>query len=462
MKYKELVKNAVIFAVGGFGTKIILFLLVPLYTNYLTPEEYGISELVFTISQFLVPIITLNVFDAVIRFGLSTNDNKDDVLLSSLLVWGCGAIVLACGFPILRQFAAIQEWTLYLIAYVVLSGVTQIELNYLKVIGKNFAYSGISIVQSGVLALCNILMISILQMGIRGYLLSNIISLMATSVLCFIYGGMRRAIKMAKIDGNLLYRMIIYSTPLILNNISWWFIHSTDKLMINSMVGATALGIYTVAGKIPSMLNVVSGFFVQAWGISSIKEVETSNDSEFYAGVFNVFTGLILILCIILNSIIKPFMLVYTGESFNTAWTYVPPLLVAAIFNAVSSYFAAFYAALKKSVNNMITTIVGALANISINYMLIPRIGPWGAVIGTLCAYFIVAYLRIVDVKRYLRIDIRWGRHFASIVITFIHMVCIVKQIQPVLMTIIALVVMATLYWKEIQKAILMVKKKRV
>ena len=68
-KYTRLIKDTFVFALGNLGSKLILFFLVPLYTNYLTTEEYGTADLVFTISQFLVPIFSVVIFDAVIRFG---------------------------------------------------------------------------------------------------------------------------------------------------------------------------------------------------------------------------------------------------------------------------------------------------------------------------------------------------------------------------------------------------------
>ena len=69
-KYKALFKDTIIFAIGNLGSKMILFFLVPLYTNYLTTEEYGTADLIFTVAQLVVPVVSLTIYDAVIRFGL--------------------------------------------------------------------------------------------------------------------------------------------------------------------------------------------------------------------------------------------------------------------------------------------------------------------------------------------------------------------------------------------------------
>ena len=77
-KYTKLLKDTVVFAIGGIGSKVILFLLVPLYTNYLSTQEYGTADLIFTVSQFIIPFVSLVVFDATVRFALSKNEKKED------------------------------------------------------------------------------------------------------------------------------------------------------------------------------------------------------------------------------------------------------------------------------------------------------------------------------------------------------------------------------------------------
>lgn len=452
MKYKELIKNILIFALGGFGTKLILFLLVPLYTYYMSPEEYGISDLVFTISQFLVPIVTLTVFEAVTRFGLSREENRQNVLLAAILIWLIGAAALMICSSVIDCFEFIAEWKWYLVLYVILYGATQIELNFLKVIEKNKQYSAISIFQALVLAGLSVLLIGILKTGIEGYLLSNIIALFITMIVTLIVGNIISDLRKAKFDKQLLIRMLMYSAPLILNNVSWWAIHSTDKLMINRMVGAAALGIYTVASKIPSLLNVFIGFFIQAWGLSSIKEIESTNDIGFYTKIFEVYTSLIFIVCVSINMLIKPFMIIYTSAAFNEAWRFVPALLVAATFNAVSSFFGTLYSALKRTVNNMVTTLIAAFINVVANYFFILLVGTWGAVIGTFVSYIFVACIRMFDVRRYLQIKVNWKKYIISIFIVVVHMLCVMFEFNLVLTSIVSLCSLVYLNRKDIAK----------
>ena len=75
-KYKNLVKDTIIFAIGNIGSKLILFFLVPLYTAYMTQEQYGTSDLIFTIAQLILPFVSIVIYDALIRFGLSKDERN--------------------------------------------------------------------------------------------------------------------------------------------------------------------------------------------------------------------------------------------------------------------------------------------------------------------------------------------------------------------------------------------------
>ena len=283
----------------------------------------------------------------------------------------------------------------------------------------------LSVLKTACMASLNVLLLAIKHIGVRGYLLANILALCLTDLLVFIFGKYASELKRSEHDSKLLKEMLWYSTPLILNNISWWVIQSSDKVMIEYILGPAMLGLYTVAAKIPALINVVISIFSQAWGISSITEYEDSNDSTFYSTVQRMYLFVVCAACIIYISIIKVFMSFYVGVDFRDAWRYVPLLLVSAVFSSISSFYGSLYGALKKTVNNMLSTVFSAVVNIIINFMLIPVVGIWGAVIGTVVAYFFIAIYRIFDVRRYLHIEIDWTNYIINCFIVFIQAILV-------------------------------------
>lgn len=440
-KYSSLIKDTLIFSLGSFGSKLILFFMVPLYTNYLTTEEYGTADLVFTVAQFLTPIMSIVIHDAVIRYGLSKEFRRENVLRVGYYIIGVDVFIAIALGPIVGIYKPLTRWKWYLSIYAVISIVDSIQFNYLKVCGKNRLYAGLSIVKTACMASLNVLLLAIKHIGVQGYLLANILALCLTDLLVFIFGKYASELKRSEHDSKLLKEMLWYSAPLIFNNISWWVIQSSDKVMIEYMLGAAMLGLYTVAAKIPALINVFISIFSQAWGISSITEYEESNDSAFYSTVQRSYLFVVCAACIVYVSVIKIFMYFYVGADFRDAWRYVPLLLVSAVFSSISSFYGSLYGALKKTVNNMLSTVFSAVVNIIINFMLIPVVGIWGAVIGTVAAYFFIAIYRIFDVRRYLHIEIDWFNYISNCFIVFLQATLVSLDLYTYAVSFIALIV---------------------
>lgn len=438
-KFKSLFKDTLIFALGSFGSKVILFFLVPLYTNFLTTEEYGIADLVFTTSQLIIPIVSIAIYEAVIRFGLSKDQNPAEVLKVGLTIGALGTLFTVATTPLFGFYSPISPWKWYLCVYVVLNFTSNILMSYLKVKDRNKRYAIISVTRTLIMALLNILLIAVLKTGVRGYLIANICATAVCVVLAATVGNAISDFTSASFNQTLCGEMIRYAVPLILNDLSWWVIHSSDKFMIEAMVSASALGLYTVATKIPSLINVIIAIFTQAWGISSIKEVESSNDTKFYSNVFSIYSFLTFGAAIVLIAIIKPFMNIYVGAQFKEAWVFVPLLLISAIFSSISAYYGALFAALKKSVSNMTSTLIAAVANIIINFIGIKIVGIWGAVIGTVVAYILIAIIRMYGVHKELNIQIDLTKYIMNIAISLTMAILVSINFHRVVISIIAL-----------------------
>ena len=182
-KFKSLFKDSVVFALGSLGTKIILFLLVPLYTNYLTTGEYGTSDLVLNLASLMYIVFSMNINHAVLRFSMETNQKKEDVLVTALLFQIPLSVLILAAYPLLGQYTAVAPFRWYLIVQAFLETFSISLMAYLKAIGKNrlYAYSGI--IRTAILAVTNIVVLRYMNMGIRGYLMAN--NLAALSAVVF-------------------------------------------------------------------------------------------------------------------------------------------------------------------------------------------------------------------------------------------------------------------------------------
>lgn len=450
-KYVNLIKDTLIFAIGTVGSKLILFILVPLYTNVLTPDEYGIADLVFTLSQLLLPFLCLGIYHAVIRFGLSKSENPDQVLLSGLIIAGLGTVAAICITPLIGLYESINEWKWYFCIYIILHMYLSVFQNYAKSVGKNKTYAIVNITYTLILALLNILFLVCVNMGVRGYLLANVLATLAVVVIYAFVCRLYTLKKRARFNWTLLKQMLRYSLPLMIDGTLWWLIQSSNKLFVDLFLDSEILGFYTVAVKIPALMYVVVTIFSQAWGISTVKETETSNDNKFYDSVFKLYSFVTFFICIVLVSIIKPFMSIYVSSEYFVAWKYTPLLLIGNAFLAISDFFGAFYNALKMPIKNLTVSAIAAFVSVLISITTIKYIGLWAAVLSTFFAYLAIMWIRLIDIKKYINIKINWPAFLTNQFILIIHAILVSLNFYTLTSSIIAIALFVLVNFKLIK-----------
>ncbi len=402
-KNKYLLKNTIILSIGNFGSKLISFFLVPLYTNVLTTYEYGKIDLITILSTVVVPLITLNIQEAVLRFSMDKDKDKTEVLKTGTLIMIIAIILSLLGIPLLNLFDATKNYSFLLVLYMLSYIGSHIYLCYIRGIEKLVDYSIISIIQTCLIAILNIIFLIPLKLGISGYILAYIISYFITFILCFIRGNVIKTIDNFKIDKKITMNMIKYSVLLIPNSLMWWIMNSLDRVMVSSFLNVEANGVYAVSYKIPTILITFTTIFNQAWMFSAVKEKDSADKETYTNSIFSALFNIVITISLFILLILKPLMKIYVGKAFYLAWEYTPALIVGTVFLTLGTFISNEYTAHKDSIGFLKSSTVGALINLVLNFLLIPIIGVMGAAIATCISYICVYIFRIFDTKKYLK-----------------------------------------------------------
>ena len=131
-KYIKLVKNISIFAIGTFTSKLLVFLLTPFYTSVLSPEQFGDVNLIVDTSNLIIPIATICITDAVIRFGLDRAVDRNQVFTNGFLVLLSGFGIMLVLMPVLLQFDIIAEYPVLIYLFVLCSGLNSLCLQFIR------------------------------------------------------------------------------------------------------------------------------------------------------------------------------------------------------------------------------------------------------------------------------------------------------------------------------------------
>lgn len=404
---RYLAKNTAIFAIGNIASRLISFFLVPLYTNILTTAEYGVVDLVNTLCTVLAPILILNINEAVMRFALDKGANYKKIMSTGLTVF-VGAILFGIlVIPASSLFSEVAPYSTYIYFYTVTLAGSQLFLCYLR--GKeNIAFYSVgSVLQTMTIALFNILFLAVLHKGIKGYFLAYIISNIITILFAFIAGNVREVIRDYKFDIKLTKAMAAYSVVLIPNTFMWWIMNSSDRVMVTSIIGVAANGIYAVSYKLPSLVSTMTGIFNQAWSYSAIREDGAEDENEYNNMVFNRLISIVMLLSIALLTIVKPFLRLYVGMDYYSAWEYTPFLIIGSAYLTLATFMATSYTVHKDSFGYLFSATFGAVLNIVLNFLLIPIIHVYGAAFATCISYIAVFAFRLIHTKKYIKYNIK-------------------------------------------------------
>ncbi len=454
--YRSLGKNTVIFAIGSFGSKAISFFMLPIFTRVLTQADYGKIDIITTSISLLLPLLTLNIVEAVFRFTLDKGslEEKQAIFTSALTVGIGGFLFLLFFIPVFMHFGVSGQLLVAFLALFlidIIHGITKVLIRAEQKL-RLFAIS--DIIHTAVFASTGILLVAVLRMGVIGYLLSQIIAVTVSAAVLFRFGSVGKYIAASGIKITQIKVMIKYSLPLVPNALAWWIMSASDRYMLAYFLGISSTGIYAVAHKFPMLLSVLNGVFYKAWQIASIDQFNSPERKQFYSNIFRALSTLMFLGTIIFAIILRPFIILMTGEGFQEAWRFVPFLILGTVFHSFSQFFGVGYLAAKKTRGAFRTSGIGAAANIAVNLLLIPLIGIQGASISTAIAFFTMWIARLFETRKYFSISINWVRLSVEISLVLVSLMMVYCGSIGTLIQIACLVVFITLEGKSIGVAL--------
>lgn len=414
--YKYLFKNIGLLTISQFGTKFLAFFLVPLYTSVLSTAEYGSFDLFTTTINLLVPIVTLNLSDAVLLFALDEKKSSSEVLSVGLKYTSIGFVIsiIFLGINSVSDlFPPINKYWFYFPFLFALTVLNQLFSGFARGIDKVKETAIGGVICSASMIGCNLLFLLGFKWKLHGYFLANIIALFLQVAYLFISCRLWKYIGF-KINKSLEKEMKNYSAPLIANNVGWWVNNSSDRYIVTWMCGVSANGIYSVGYKIPSILNMFQSIFSQAWTMSAVKDFDSDDSKGFFSKMYEIYNCGMVLVCSVIVVTSKLLAHILYAKEFFVAWKYVPFLTIAIVFGALAGFLGGIFAAAKDSKLFGKSTIISAISNIVLNIILVYFIGPLGAAIATLIAYFLVWYIRLEHVRKHINIKINLRRDIFS------------------------------------------------
>jgi O-antigen/teichoic acid export membrane protein len=404
---QELIRNAIILGIGQIVPKLLTLFILPILTAYLSTEEYGSFDLVISIASLIIPLITLQIQQAVFRFLLvsKNRDEKKNYLTNAVLFVFFSSIV---GMPFLfigMRLLHIDNRSALIICFIFMSESLYGVLGQaVRGASTNIKYAMSVIVYSIVNLAMILLFVVYNDMALHGVLLAQMIAYIVADI--YMYWGLseRLYFDIKQFSKESIKQLLKFSIPIVPSSISLWIVNFSDRVIIVNSLGVGANGIYSVANKIPSIYSTAYDIFNLAWTETATKVFDDGSHVEYYSSLLGTLYSFLIGVMLLLIAATPVVFRVLVNAQYDAAYYQMLILYFGVFFNSFVNFYSGIYLALKRTRQVGYSSIVGAIINIVINVLLIGKIGLYAASISTAISFLIIAVYRAYDLSKVVKI----------------------------------------------------------
>ena len=291
-------------------------------------------------------------------------------------------------------------------------------------LGDNLTYTIGSFITAVFTIIFNILLLVVFKFNAYGMIIASCIAHSVTAIYVFLSKKIYIYCAKGKFKKKVIKKLLSYSIPLIPNALSWWIFNSSDRIIVNRVIGISANGILAISNKFSNLYIVIYNIFNLPWTETASMHIKDNDKDVFFNKTINIVFRVFLAMCfgiIVCMPVIFPIMV---NSQYIEAYKYIPILMIAALGNVVVGLISVIYVAEKDTKSISKTSIYAAVINILVHIILVKPIGLYAAAISTLVAYLAMSIYRIIDVKRYIVIKFDKSILISALIVGTYFIIC--------------------------------------
>ena len=424
---RELLKHSSIYAVGQILTRLVSVLLLPLYTNCLSPADYGVVGILDTTAAILALMIGGGMVAAVTRFHFERPSEKDhDRTWWTGLTWVTFASVVVLTPLWIGRHALVSvtlphsvnngEWLYTLtLATILVQLIGQLVDGYLRVLKWSGVFVIISLGRLLVNVCLNVWFLVGMKYGVEGLLLGNLLaSIIYTLVLLSVFvctrGPYQFSFSLAK-------QLLRFSAPLMVTAFLAMLMHEANRYLLVYLVSASDLGVYAFAHKIGFAVNTLCLLpFSSIWQVAIYDINRQKNADEVFTQVFGWFVSGLGILLLGAALTVHPVLPLLTPEAFGPAIELIAVLLLALYVYGLQIQFEVPALLAKRTGLLVPGSIAGVITNVTFNSMLVPSLGLWGAAWSGVATYSAYSFTTLFLCRKVRPLAYPWRQSLGAAV----------------------------------------------
>lgn len=397
----EFIKHFFIYGLGLLLVNSIGFVLIPMYTRYLTTSEFGILEILNRCIEIFNIIFGAGLgITCLSLYSREDDARKKEAVVSTAIITLIsfsilGAIVFYIFSDVLCKYflKKLDHLVLFRMGSIIIISelCSNVPMAYIQAKMKSKMFVFISTMKFASIICLNILLVAVLHLKLFGVILGNMSGSLFFAVILILVTIKETGVQF---DKQLLKKMLLFGTPFIPGGLFLFVLNSGDRFFIKAFLDSSTLGIYSLGYKIGTLVMIfILGPFLRIWGPVMFKLDKENENREIFG---NYFTYIILTYCLIalpLAIFSEYVIMIVSGETYWQAYKVVPYVLLAYLFWAASSFFdSGFYITGKTFYKPFIMGFATALA-LFLYWLMIPKYGLLGGAYATVLAFFIFSCL---------------------------------------------------------------------
>lgn len=420
---KRLTKHSAVYGVGHIVTRVVNFLLLPLYTNRLPADEFGVYAVVYSYLAMMTIVYTYGIDAAFLRFFILNDDEKKRREIFSTAFWAI--VIVSAILTMLIFFNADINSGLVLtegghadlfqmVSLVLLfDALSFLPFLYLRAEEKSLYFVALKFLNVLVNVGLNVYYIIYLGKGVEGILLANVWASVIT-FLCLSPILMRHISFI--FSWNEFKELLSFGLPYLPSTLAVVVLDLVDRFILERLAGLEVTGIYSAGYKLGIFMNLFVAAFRFAWHPFFLSTSKEKNAKEIFAKVFTYFTlvttAIFLVVSLFIDQIVRLNIFGFSlfGPEYWQSTKVVPIILLSYIIYGMYVNFVVGIYLEKKTKYLPLITGAGAVVNILANFLLIPYFGMMGAAYATLIAYVVMAASLYLFSQRLYAIDYEFGR----------------------------------------------------
>ena len=413
----SMLRESMFYSIPLFANRLLGFALLPVYTRYLSPADYGVLELLDLTISFIATIVWMRFSNAIVFYYFAAKTPEERGSVSSTAFAGATGVGLVFSSVLFFLAGPLSQLVLGSVEYThffrlvaigwALSLPIEAGLTLSRAQNRSRAFAAVSVVRTGLMAVVNVVLLVAAHMGVAAMLWGAI----TASALISIYyvWDIYRAAPL-RFNTGIFLNMARYALPLGVSGLATFFIHYGDRYFLRQTVTLSEIGIYSLAYKLGMMISFVHMPFNMYWNAQMFAVMRERDADRVYVRVATYLTFVLTYATLMVMVFAKALLRITAAPDFWPAAALVPFLAMAYLFRSLASHFMNLFLLEKKPGLEAETNLVSTAVCAAGYFVLIPPFGAWGAAWATLLTFAFMLVYAIYRTQRLRRFSLEYGR----------------------------------------------------